>query len=102
MLMVESGAGVARMIATFCVLYGVGTDEALAEAVTKAGEPLGYSVSQQTVNNYKNGKKNPPVKFVVAFVRALGLSPEHSREFLRAYMRENPEQEDFLRLWASV
>ena len=95
---VEAEAGVARLIVTFCAYYGVGKDEALARLVTEAGHPVG----QLSVSNYKRGVKSPPLRFVVGFVKALDLSPEHRREFLRAYMRENPEYEDFLRLWSSL
>lgn len=97
MLMVESTAGLSRMIDALAVLYGYETDATLAEAVSQAG----YPVSQQSVSNYKHGR-NPPLKFIVGFIRTLELEGNQRRELLRAFMDVNPEYEDFLRLWASV
>jgi hypothetical protein len=96
-LMVESSAGLARMMDALCALYGYRTDADLAQAITEAG----YPVSQQSVSNYKNGR-NPPLRYIVGYIKALELEGEQRRELLRAYMDMNPEFEDFLRLWASV
>ena len=95
--MVESSHGLARMMDALCALHGYRTDQDLADAITE----IGYPVSQQSVSNYKKGR-NPPLRFVVGYIRALDLEGEQRREFLRAYMDANPEYEDFLRLWASL
>ena len=97
MLMVESSAGLQRMMKALCALYGFETDQDLAQAITETG----YPVSQQSVSNYKHGR-NPPLKFIVGYIQALELEGEQRRELLRAYMDLNPEYEDFLRLWASL
>lgn len=95
MLMVESNAGLSPMLDALAVLYGYKKDGELAEAMSENG----YPVSQQSVSNYKHDRK-PPLKFIVGFIRTLGLEGEQRRQLLRAYMDANPEYEDFLRLWA--
>lgn len=96
-MMVESGAEMGRMIRALAILNGLDHDADLARAVSEAG----FEISQQSVNNYKRGRK-PPLGFVVAFVKAVDLGTEQRRELLRAYMEISPELEDFLRLWASL
>lgn len=98
MMALESDVELSRLIAALPVLYGINSDAEIAEAIAEAG----YEVSQQSVNNYKRGRKNPPVGFIVAFVKALELDIDQRRQVLRAYMNDNPEQEDFIRLWASL
>jgi hypothetical protein len=98
MLMVEPEVGVARMIGALSVLAGVEGDAELARAITEAG----YKTSQQSVSNYRRGEKTPPLGWVIGFVRALELTPAQRRAFLEAYMKEVPELEAFLRLWASL
>jgi hypothetical protein len=87
-------ANLENMLAALAAYRGLRSDEMIARAVRKSG----YKVSQQSVSNYRRGKKMPPAGFMVGFIKALGIDGEQRRELLSAWMQKNPDIEELYRL----
>ena len=87
-----------RRLHALAVMRGLKSDIQTATAVSAAG----FEVSQQSVNNYRNGTKMPPVGFIVAFVRGIDLDPDERRDLLRAYVHERPDLEEFVWMWRNA